>query len=871
MTEMPSSERAKALLGDWFASVRYDEQVDWREAVVDDDGAVVAALRPRDGDGDGFVYDNTPRMRPFNPLTDLVDPMARRAPARQTQRREGSPSAWGDARPDTAEWESAFNVDLPRGVVAEANQTRPVYSQEPWDGVSERSERVLLGLDVVGSLSYEGEQIGYFERRVDVRARQVRFVELYLEPEWQGEGIGSAFYAASIDNLRALGVEQINVTATSSPGRLNGAYTWARAGFDWQPGSESHRRIARDIRAFADSGKYSAYKYDLFGNIRGVDHGESEALLVEYYDMADRLEALDYIPLDSPLPDDFPTPNDVAMLGWSPGKDKWLGRDVLVTQRVGWEGVLRLDPIVEPDPVSVRRPWGDQMAKAGTAAPGQSLDDLYESVLRDVDVTSADWRSYRAWDSVNQQERLWELFTDPKHRGANPREFANAIALLDLSDISVGVEPLGTRRFTEGPLRERLDKVLPDRLRASLDEFAQRVDAALAEPGVDRFKLSPWEQAMIQPSFVPSFAKPESGWWFDAPWVPDGSTLPDVDGLRAALGPDGTRDELSKVVPPSFPLAVTHAAIALDRGLTATEIERLRVAADDNRLADNAAILRASGRVPAGPVTLDTNRARAEADDEVWGFRGRAAAEEALMPLADSAAAEHAAHALASYELVRNEERLAPLIATHGDPVFIHWGNVAIDGATAFSVPGTSIIGWRRDRAEEDWDKTITSSADTARFLAMKSNDALELARLIGDAKVPISKDVIVDARERLGLSFAEIDNPTITQWRFNAGDGSPAATMRHEYGHVVDSQLRDIRVQERATFFAYLEANPDVRREVSTYATFNDDETFAEFFTVWSHPRFADRYGYSPEAERAFELFEAIVAPLGGVGSAAV
>ena len=28
--------------------------------------------RPRDGDGDGFVYDSTPRERPYNPLTDLV-------------------------------------------------------------------------------------------------------------------------------------------------------------------------------------------------------------------------------------------------------------------------------------------------------------------------------------------------------------------------------------------------------------------------------------------------------------------------------------------------------------------------------------------------------------------------------------------------------------------------------------------------------------------------------------------------------------------------------------------------------------------------------------------------------------------------------
>jgi len=63
---------------------------DWMGYTGDDDEAMVASLRaneaiiarlrrprtgaerPRDGDGDGFVYDGTPRMRPFNPLTDLV-------------------------------------------------------------------------------------------------------------------------------------------------------------------------------------------------------------------------------------------------------------------------------------------------------------------------------------------------------------------------------------------------------------------------------------------------------------------------------------------------------------------------------------------------------------------------------------------------------------------------------------------------------------------------------------------------------------------------------------------------------------------------------------------------------------------------------
>jgi len=40
---------------------------------------VASAKRPRDGDGDGFVFDGKPNMRPFNPLTDLVGKAVRKS------------------------------------------------------------------------------------------------------------------------------------------------------------------------------------------------------------------------------------------------------------------------------------------------------------------------------------------------------------------------------------------------------------------------------------------------------------------------------------------------------------------------------------------------------------------------------------------------------------------------------------------------------------------------------------------------------------------------------------------------------------------------------------------------------------------------
>ena len=73
----PSREREQTLLADWFNAVHYDGELpDWTEADPgdDEDEAVVAGARPVDGDGDGFVYDGTPRQRPWNPVTDASYP-----------------------------------------------------------------------------------------------------------------------------------------------------------------------------------------------------------------------------------------------------------------------------------------------------------------------------------------------------------------------------------------------------------------------------------------------------------------------------------------------------------------------------------------------------------------------------------------------------------------------------------------------------------------------------------------------------------------------------------------------------------------------------------------------------------------------------
>jgi GNAT superfamily N-acetyltransferase len=296
----------------------------------------VTRTRPRDGDGDGFVYDNTPRMRLWNPLTDLPYPdgkipeTARKALGRSAPRRPAPapppqrflnrpkrraagyrpPGRWSTP-PTDQQVKDIFTVDLGDGIRTEVDvRRRP------------------MNIKVAGRfVNDDGELVGYFDRLIDLTERRARFDELMLDEGYRGRGLGRRFFAETVDRLEAAGVERISVHATSRRvGETNGAYTWARAGYDWTPGTIGHLNVATALEARL-----------------GGDHDDLITDMVQRLRSAPRA-----VPFDpARLPDDFPIPNDVAMLGWTEGAETWPGRDALLGDVV-WAGSLHLDPPSEP-------------------------------------------------------------------------------------------------------------------------------------------------------------------------------------------------------------------------------------------------------------------------------------------------------------------------------------------------------------------------------------------------------------------------------------------------------------------------------------------------------------------------------------------
>jgi len=152
---------------------------------------------------------------------------------------------------------------------------------------------------VRGRIEVEGQTVGTFTRYV--RSRHFDYGEavvvhdqFVLDKDQQGNGIGTRFLAASLDAYRSAGVDRVVMNATSSAGGgdLNGAYTWAKAGFDWGLNPDW----------FAPGGK------------QDLNHIESNLRSVGDDVMADRMaEVTRKLVAGEPLTDTDLTPYEVAV------------------------------------------------------------------------------------------------------------------------------------------------------------------------------------------------------------------------------------------------------------------------------------------------------------------------------------------------------------------------------------------------------------------------------------------------------------------------------------------------------------------------------------------------------------------------------
>ena len=196
------------------------------------------------------------------------------------------------------------------------SDTAALFDFDLGDGYTSQTDRVRFdarGLHVTGVITDpDGTAIGTFTRVIEASTAnneyggvEVAHSTLSIDPNYQGKGLGSKFLAASLDSYRNAGVDRVTVLAASSRGGAqNGAYTWAKAGFDWD--------IRADLAPVREIG-------DLM-----VARDKNSAL-------GRRLRSVED---DQPLPDDFPIPLDVAV---DP-----VGAEVLKSNDLGWSGVIAL-------------------------------------------------------------------------------------------------------------------------------------------------------------------------------------------------------------------------------------------------------------------------------------------------------------------------------------------------------------------------------------------------------------------------------------------------------------------------------------------------------------------------------------------------
>ena len=190
------------------------------------------------------------------------------------------------------------------------------------------------------------------------------------------------------------------------------------------------------------------------------------------------------------------------------------------------------------------------------------------------------------------------------------------------------------------------------------------------------------------------------------------------------------------------------------------------------------------------------------------------------------------------------------------------------NGTLGFSMQGSSIVGL--DRA------AIDAAVNEAREAVRPYLDGPNPPTFDDVDGPPVSRVSVMRWINSLGLSDAETGRLALALVQHPSHDR--AATIRHEIGHQVDNRLAEagIRQREFRAWQDQISNNPTILLELGIYSlsefegTGSFAEPWAEMFSVVTHPQFADREGYSPEAEEAFRLMQEVIDPMlagGGEG----
>ena len=188
------------------------------------------------------------------------------------------------------------------------------------------------------SISLEGEirdftnqYIGEFKRSIERGYPSLGVVVshdlLNIEPEFQGNGIGSQFTMRSENKYIVNGYEKIVVHA----GLEKGGYVWAKAGFSWDDGSKlteigRKQNIKDMVSRWKDMGENDAEVYDILSS--------NPSTRKRFDSLVNKLSTESY---DSK---NLPTPYDLASFEGDAGEK--IGRKIMEFSK--WYGVKYLTP-----------------------------------------------------------------------------------------------------------------------------------------------------------------------------------------------------------------------------------------------------------------------------------------------------------------------------------------------------------------------------------------------------------------------------------------------------------------------------------------------------------------------------------------------
>lgn len=252
----------------------------------------VAMLPP---DYDSSEWEGTPSESPaYDQQTTAVDPNSPEPTISPELKKVGELYDITDPDELQAEFNKVYGSEEFAGIKADVFYAKQIKRNTREPGVT------IDELYIRGNLtdSITGEYAGSFERTFKRGIDNVLYVDhdlLEISKGFRGKGFGTSFSNFSERWYRASGVDRIGVSASMD----DGAYTWAKAGFQW---AEKPTSVIKDIRSkFKGIIDRDSIFHTVPQNLHGEVIKKSEALW----------ETLNNGDYDSP---DYPTPFEIANL-----------------------------------------------------------------------------------------------------------------------------------------------------------------------------------------------------------------------------------------------------------------------------------------------------------------------------------------------------------------------------------------------------------------------------------------------------------------------------------------------------------------------------------------------------------------------------